>query len=92
MQFSHDIDTYIAEESQFGALLGPIYSNPITNGHISSFMIHQKLDSERRHKIIDLSWPLGASLNAGIDKTSYFGSSFDLTFPTIDDVTDELKA
>ena len=31
-----------------------------------------------------LGWPLGASVNAGIDKTSYLNSAFSLTFPTVD--------
>ena len=40
--------------------------------------------------IIDLSWPLGLSVNAGIDKNSYLDSDFALTFPTVD-ITAELK-
>ena len=34
---------------------------------------------------------LGASVNAGIDKTSYLGSIFSLTFPTVGDITSQLK-
>ena len=30
------------------------------------------------------------SVNAGVDKNSYLGSEFSLTFPTIDDITNEL--
>ena len=41
--------------------------------------------------IIDLSWPLGLSVNAGIDKNSYLDSDFALTFPTVNDKTAELK-
>ena len=55
-------------------------------------MSRHKPDSDRRCVIVDLSWPLGASVNAGIDKTTYLDSRFDLTFPTIDDITNELKA
>ena len=40
---------------------------------------------------MDLIWPQGASLNAGIDKLTYLNSEFDLTFPTMDDITNELK-
>ena len=40
--------------------------------------------------IIDLSWPKYASVNTGVDKNSYLGSEFSLTFPTIDDITEEL--
>ena len=40
--------------------------------------------------IIDLSWPKGRSVNDGVDKNTYMGSDFRLTFPTIDDLTSEL--
>ena len=53
-------------------------------------MSREKPNSDRRRVIIDLSWPLGASVNSGIDKTSYLNSAFSLTFPTIDDITAEL--
>ena len=38
-----------------------------------------------------LSWPPGASVNAGIDKTSYLDSGFSLMFSTVDDITGQLK-
>ena len=41
--------------------------------------------------IVDLSWPQGASVNAGINKSSYLNSDFDLTFPTVDHITAELR-
>ena len=47
--------------------------------------------SDRRRVIVDLSWPQGALVNAGIDKLTYLDSEFDLTFPTVDDITTELK-
>ena len=55
-------------------------------------MGRHKPDSDRRRVIVDLSWPLGASVNAGIDKTTYLDSRLDLTFKIIDDITNELKA
>ena len=42
----------------------------------------------RRRVKIDLSWPLGL---AGIDKNLYLDSNFCLIFPTIDDITGELR-
>ena len=53
-------------------------------------MSRAKPNSNRRRIIIDLSWPLGASVNADLDKTSYLGSAFSLTFPTVADITAEL--
>ena len=43
----------------------------IEGGHSSPFMTRAKPNSDRRRVIIDLSWPLGASVNAGIDKNAY---------------------
>ena len=89
-EFPNDVDAYIEEELKYDALLGPFESHPIASGHCSPFMSRAKPNTDRRLVIIDLSWPLGASDNAGIDKTSFLGSPFSLTFPTVDDITDEL--
>ena len=88
--FPSDIDAYIEEELKYDALLGPFKQHPIPSGHCSPFMSRPKPNSDRRRVIVDLSWPLGASVNAGIDKTSYLGSAFSLTFPTVDHITTEL--
>ena len=55
--------------------------------YISVFMTHDKPDWESHWVISDLSWPLGAPVNAGIDKTLYLDNSF----PTNDDIMNELK-
>ena len=41
---------------------------------------------------MDLSWPLGQSVNAGVKKNSYFGTYFDLKYPSIDHIVKKLKA
>ena len=40
--------------------------------------------------IIDLSFPAGKSVNAGVDSEQYLGSKFLLTLPTIDTITNKL--
>ena len=90
-EFPADVDTYIEEECKFGALLGPFDVNPIENAHNSPFMTRNKPNSDRHRVIIDLSWPLGASVNSGIDKNTYLDALFMLTFPTVDDIMSELK-
>ena len=89
--FPNDIDAYIHEESHYGAIIGPFEKNPIQGGHTSPFMTRHKPASDRHRVIIDLSWPTGESVNAGIDKDTYLGSQFDLRFPSVDDITYELK-
>ena len=71
--------------------MGPFKDNPIKGGHCSPFMTRNKPNSDRCRVIVDLSWPQGASVNAGIDNFSYLDSAFALTFPTVDDITAELK-
>ena len=87
----NDIETYLAEERSFNAIVGPFKNHPCPNGHISPFMSREKPDSSNRRVIIDLSWPLDQSVNSGIAKTSYLGTDFTLVLPTVDHITDRLK-
>ena len=41
-------------------------------------------DSDRRHVILDLSFPFGESVNEGIPKEEYCGDPITLKYPTID--------
>ena len=54
-------------------------------------MTRHKPNSDNRRVIIDLSWPLENSVNDGIDKNSYLGADFSLTFPSVDHITDEVR-
>ena len=90
IEFPNDVQTYLDEEKQHGAILGPFESSPIPNLHISPFMTRDKPNAPNRRVIIDLSWPKNNSVNAGIDKNSYLRAEFSLTFPTVDDITHQL--
>ena len=91
IEYPRDIEAYIAEEKSFNAIVGPFKDHPCPNGHISPFISREKPDSNNRRVIIDLSWPLGQSVNSGIDKTTYLGTDFNLVLPTVDHITDRLK-
>ena len=80
-QLPLDVDAYIEEECRYETLLGPLKENPIVNCHTSPFMTRNKPNSDRCRVIIDLSWPLGASVNAGIDKDTYLNSPFAFDLP-----------
>ena len=54
-------------------------------------MTRDKPGSENRRVIIDLSWPIGSTVNSAIDKDSYKGTEFALVLPTVDHITDQLK-
>ena len=90
-QLSIQLTLTLISRKSVDAILGPFKENPIKGGHCSPFMTRYKPNSERRRVIIDLSWPLGAYVNAGIDKNTYLGSDFELTFPSVDDITNPLK-
>ena len=53
-------------------------------------MTREKPNAPNRRVIVVLSWPKNHSVNAWVDKNSYRGSGFSLTFPTTDDITKEL--
>ena len=80
-KFCAYIELYIQEELKYGALLGPFDKHPILSGHCSPFMTRAKPKSDRHCVIIYLSWPLGALVNAGIDRTSCFNGIFSLEIP-----------
>ena len=91
IDYPDDIEIYLAEERSFNAIVGPFKNHPCPNGHISPFMSREKPQSNNRRVMIDLSWPLGQSVNSGINKTSYLGTDFTLVLPTVDHITDRLK-
>ena len=80
-----DVDVYLKEETHFGAILGPFHKNPIVGAHVSPLLTREKSSSKNRRVIIDLSWP------KHINKNSYLGTDFALTFPSVDHITNELK-
>ena len=89
-KFPEDIKAYLTEEMEHKAILGPFPSPPIPDLHISPFMTREKPGAPHRRVIIDLSFPAGESVNAGVDPEQYLGSKFLLTLPTIDTVTSKL--
>ena len=91
LEHPNDIEAYL-KEAQFKAIVGPFKQPPCKNGHISPFMTRDKPGSEHRRVITDLSWPIGCSVNAGIDKDSYLGTDFALVLPTVDNIIDQLKS
>ena len=92
VEFPEDIKAYLAEEMQHDAILGPYDSKPIEDLHISPMMTRDKPNAPHRRVIIDLSFPQGQSINAGIPKDQYLGTPFVLKLPTVDTITDQVRA
>ena len=53
-------------------------------------MTRDKPDSATRRTIVDLSWPKGQSVNAGVQKDKYLGSKFIVNYPSVDDIVKRL--
>ena len=53
-------------------------------------MTREKADSDLRRTIVDLSWPIGQSVNSGIAKDMYLGAKFLLNYPSVDNIIDRL--
>ena len=86
VQFPGHVDAYLDTEIRHGALLGPFTTPPIANVHISPLMSRPKRQSSLRRIILDLSWPIGYSVNSGIPTDTYLGEPYKLHLPTIDDL------
>ena len=54
-------------------------------------MTRAKQNSDKRHTIMDLSWPKGASVNDAICKFKYLDSYFTLPYPSIDHIIKRIK-
>ena len=89
--FPRDIDQYLKEEMEFGAIVGPFSEPRLTIFHTSLFMTREKPGGDHRRVIMDLSFPHGLAVNSEISKDSYLGTDFILTLPSIDHITNKVK-
>ena len=89
LQNVQHVHSYIQEELDFQAMLGPFQAKPISL-HVSPLMVRDKQDSMKKRTIMDLSWPKGASVNAAVQKDIYLGTQYMLTYPSIDSITNSL--
>lgn len=83
--FPRDLDLYLDMELARHSVAGP-FSSPPFSGRLAVSPLNSvpKKDSAERRIILDLSWPLNTSVNAGIDKSLHEGVEFSLTYPTVD--------
>ena len=88
LQFSDHVTAYLHDEMQHQAIYGPFKRKPFGEiTHISPVITKQditKQDSDKRQVIIDLSWPIGASVNYYIDSNEYMGTAFELCYPSVE--------
>ena len=86
-RYQTQVSQYVVNELKHGTLLGPLVTSPFTQQQmgVSPLSTRPKRNSNKRHVIMDLSWPHdGKSVNAGIDKNTYLSAACNLTYPTVD--------
>ena len=90
IEYPDHVSVYLEEELRHQAILGPFEHPPINHLHTSPFMTRDKPNSENRRVNVDLSWPLGEWVNAGVPADKYLGTEFVLTYPSVDSITQEV--
>ena len=72
-------------------MLGPFNQKPFETMHFSPLMARDKPDGRVR-VIVDLSWPLGQSVNSCVTPNYFDSIEFKLKSPTIDLLVDKINA
>ena len=80
------LSSYILKEKKHGAVMVPYMNMPFEEKiGISPLSTREKKNSQERRIILDLSFPVGNSVNDGILKDNYLGFRSELTFPKVDE-------
>ena len=92
LQFPAQVEQFIAQELEQGALIGP-YHSPLFKQwhHTSPIMTRPKSEIDKRRIITDLSYPKDKSVNAYIKKNCTMGNNHDHSLPTVKLVVDQIK-
>lgn len=92
-QHSQHVKDFIQTEISFRAMVGPFEDPPFLPWtRISPMMTRPKKESELRRIIVDLSYPEGESVNAGIDISNVLGRDTSYSLPNIMDLVTRLQA
>ena len=86
---SQAVRKYLDKEISMGAILGPFDIDPAHGIHSSPLLTRPK-DTNKRRVILNLSHPKGTSLNDQVDRLRFDGVTFNLKFPSIDNITEEI--
>lgn len=82
------VQDFLDKECGHGVMLGPFPSPPFTPWvQVSPLMTRPKKEEGKRRVILDLSFPEGRGVNAGILMNCYEGEQLNYTLPTVLDFT-----
>ena len=91
--YAPHVDRFLEKEVRLGAMLGPFDAPPFHDWfQTSPLMSVAKKDSDTRRVIIDLSFPVGHSVNDGVLKNHFQGVPLTYTLPTIADLASRVAA
>ena len=86
------IEKYLKKERDANRIVGPFDTNPLSVPLIvSPLNTVPKSCADERRTIVDLSWPIGESVNDGISKDIYLGEVVDLHYASIEQVCDMVR-
>ena len=92
-EFPAAVDAYLSSEIAHHAVIGPFSKNPFSCPvAVSPLNSVPKPDTTGRRIILDLSWPVGSSVNDGIPSGLYLAQEFALVYPTVDLIADRVAA
>ena len=86
------VQAYLDKEQNLGSLCGPFNTNPLTTNLVISPMQIVDSRSGKSRVVVDLSFPVGSSVNDGIPKDTYLDKPFTLRLPGIDALVDIIRA
>lgn len=89
--YHEHVTQFLEKECRLGAMLGPFQKPPFQPWvQVSPMLTRPKKEGDKRRVIIDLSFPDGAGVNAGILKNMYEGEPLQYTLPTVLDMCTEI--
>ena len=75
------VGSFVEKECEFGEMLGPFVQSPFRPWFQCSPLMKTRKNSVSKRIILDLSFPMGASINVGIRRGYYQGLPFSFTLP-----------
>ena len=84
------VNKYFQIETSKQAMLGPFDKQPFDAMHFSPLMARDKPDGGVR-VIVDLSWPLGQSVNSCVTPNYFDNVEFKLKYPTVDLLVEKIN-
>ncbi|RLF63524.1 MAG: hypothetical protein DRN30_06465, partial [Thermoplasmata archaeon] len=96
-EYLAQVSAYLTKELDRGSAIGPFEENPFGTPNnvvpigVSPLNAIKKRDTTEPRIILDLSWPYGKGINDCISTISYLGEQMPTTYPSIDELVEQVK-